>query len=192
MRVRGLALLLSLLVAACGREVTPPITADVPVDVASVAFDARAQSPVLILAERQGTRRLPIWIGIAEARSIAQRLDDVSLPRPNTHDLARRLVEELDGAVQRVTVTDLRDGTYYAVIALQRDGRDVEIDARPSDAIALALRAAAPVFVRENLFEAVQYEPETPDDAAPEQQARPTRTPPARAALARWNPHGID
>jgi len=192
MRFRGLALLLSLLVAACGREVTPPIAADVPVDVASVAFDARAQSPVLILAERQGTRRLPIWIGIAEARSIAQRLDEVSLPRPNTHDLARRLVEELDGAVQRVTVTDLRDGTYYAVIALQRDGRDLEIDARPSDAIALALRAAAPVFVRENLFEAVQYELETPDEAAPEQQARPTRTAPARAALARWNPDGID
>jgi bifunctional DNase/RNase len=89
-------------------------------------------------------------------------------------------------------VTDLRDGTYYAVIALQRDGRDVEIDARPSDAIALALRAAAPVFVRENLFEAVQYELETPDDAAPEQQVRPTRTAPARAALARWNPDGID
>jgi hypothetical protein len=192
MRVRGLALLLSLLVAACGREAAPPIAADVAVDVASVAFDPRAQSPVLILAEHQGTRRLPIWIGVAEARSIAQRLDHVSLPRPNTHDLARRLVDELDGVVQRVTVTDLRDGTYYAVIALQRDGRDVDIDARPSDAIALALRAAAPVFVRENLFEAVQYEIEEPDDAETEHQARKTRTAPASAALARWNPNGID
>jgi hypothetical protein len=120
MRIRGLAVLLSLLVAACGREATPSVASDVAVDVASVAFDPRAQSPVLILSERQGTRRLPIWIGVAEARSIAQRLDDVSLPRPNTHDLARRLVEGLDGVVQRVTVTDLRDGTYYAVIALQR------------------------------------------------------------------------
>lgn len=192
MRIRGLALLLSLLVAACGREATPNVASDVAVDVASVAFDPRAQSPVLILTERQGTRRLPIWIGAAEARSIAQRLDDVSLPRPNTHDLARRLVEGLDGVVQRVTVTDLRDGTYYAVIALQRNGRDVEIDARPSDAIALALRAAAPVFVREKLFEAVQYELEKPDDAETERQARRTRTPPARVALARWNPDGID
>ena len=192
MRIRGLALLLSLLVAACGREATPNFASDVAVDVASVAFDPHAQSPVLILTERQGTRRLPIWIGVAEARSIAQRLDDVSLPRPNTHDLARRLVEGLDGVVQRVTVTDLRDGTYYAVIALQRHGRDVEIDARPSDAIALALRAAAPVFVREKLFEAVQYEPEKPDDAETEQHERRTRTPPARVALARWNPGGID
>jgi bifunctional DNase/RNase len=192
MRIRGLALLLSLLVAACGREATPNVASDVAVDVASVAFDPRAQSPVLILSERQGTRRLPIWIGAAEARSIAQRLDDVSLPRPNTHDLARRLVEGLDGVVQRVTVTDLRDGTYYAVIALQRNGRDVEIDARPSDAIALALRAAAPVFVREKLFETVQYELEKPDDAETERHARRTRTPPARVALARWNPDGID
>ena len=192
MRIRGLALLLSLLVAACGREATPDVASDVAVDVASVAFDPRAQSPVLILTEHRGTRRLPIWIGVAEARSIAQRLDDVSLPRPNTHDLARRLVEGLDGSVQRVTVTDLRDGTYYAVIALQRHGRDVEIDARPSDAIALALRAAAPVFVREKLFEAVQYEPEKPDDAETEQHERRTRTPPARVALARWNPDGID
>ena len=191
MRIRSLALLLSLLVAACGREATPSVASDVAVDVASVAFDPRAQSPVLILTERQGTRRLPIWIGVAEARSIAQRLDDVSLPRPNTHDLARRLVEGLNGVVQRVTVTDLRDGTYYAVIALQRNGRDVEIDARPSDAIALALRATAPVFVRENLFEAVRYELEERDDAEAEPQARRTRTPPASAALACWNPDGI-
>jgi len=192
MRIRGLALLLSLLVAACGREATPNVASDVAVEVASVAYDPHAQSPVLILTERRGTRRLPIWIGVAEARSIAQRLDHVSLPRPNTHDLARRLVEGLDGVVQRVTVTDLRDGTYYAVIALQRDGRDLEIDARPSDAIALAMRAAAPVFVREKLFEAAQYELETPGDAETEQHARRTRTPPASVALARWNPDGID
>ena len=192
MKVRGLALLLSLLVAGCGGEAASKSAADVPVDVASVAFDPRAQSPVLILVESRGSRRLPIWIGVAEARSIAQRLDDVSLPRPNTHDLARRLVEGLDGEVQRVTVTELRDGTYYAVIALRRDGRDVEIDARPSDAIALALRATAPVFVRENLFEAVRYELEERDDDETERHARRTRTPPARVALACWNPGGID
>ncbi len=139
-----------------------PAASDVGVQVARVAFDPLSNTPVIILEESDGPRQLFIWIGVAEARSIAQRLEDIDLPRPNTHDLAQRLVEGLEGNVERVTVTELRDATFYAVIALRRAGRRVEIDARPSDAIALALRAAAPVFVREALFEATAADPDVP------------------------------
>lgn len=148
------------LTLSCSAERAAPL--DVGVTVARVAFDPLTNSPVIVLEESDGPRRLFIWIGLAEARSIAQRLEAIDLPRPNTHDLAKRLVEELDGDVERVTVTELRDGTYYAVIALRRDGERVEIDARPSDAIALALRVAAPVFVREALFETPTLDPDVP------------------------------
>lgn len=153
------ALTVALALSCNARGPAPP---DVGVEVARVAFDPLSKTPVIVLEESNGPRRLFIWIGIAEARSIAQRLEAIDLPRPNSHDLAQRLVEGLEGDVERVTVTELRDSTYYAVIALHRDGRRVEIDARPSDAIALALRAAAPVFVREALFDATAADPEVP------------------------------
>jgi bifunctional DNase/RNase len=141
-----------LLAAACSSG-SDGVQHDVSVQVERVALDPVVNTPVIILGESAGSRQLPIWIGLAEARSIAQRLEDVKSPRPNTHDLASRLIEGLEGRVERVTVTALRDGTYYAVIQLERSGSIVEIDARPSDAIALALRTGAPVFVREPLFE---------------------------------------
>lgn len=153
--MRSLVLSCALVAAAgCGGErPASPAGDEVAVSVRVVTLDPVSRTPVIVLEERAGERRLPIWIGVAEARSIAQRLEEVELPRPNTHDLAKRLVEELDGAVERVTVTELREGTYYAVIELRSAGRSVRIDSRPSDAIALALRTASPVFVREGLFE---------------------------------------
>ena len=126
---------------------------DVAVEVDSVALDRASGSPVVILAEVSGRRALPIWIGIAEAHSIAAEMEHRRPPRPNTHDLAKRLVDRLDGAVQRVVVTELHDGTFYAVLFLAAHGQIFEIDARPSDAIALALRFGAPLFVRESLFD---------------------------------------
>jgi hypothetical protein len=168
-------------VVACAREGSAP-AADVAVEVRFVALDPVARSPVIVLEERGGERRLPIWIGAAEAQSIAQQLEAVEPPRPNTHDLAKRLVLGLEGAIERVTVTELREGTYYAVIALVAHGRRVEIDSRPSDAIALALRLAAPVFVREVLFD------ETPMDSgepiAPGERARAPSSAGSRAATA--------
>ena len=158
MRIPTPTLLLAILAAAalaaagCGSQ-RADAARDVVVNVRLVALDPVSQTPVIVLEEQQGERRLPIWIGLAEARSIAERLEELDAPRPNAHDLAKRLVEGLDGAIERVTVTELRDGTYYAVIALRARGRLVEIDSRPSDAIAIALRMAAPVFVREPLFE---------------------------------------
>jgi len=172
-RTLGGALLLGLLgPLGCGGTSSGPSARDVAVAVRLVTLDPVSNTPVIILEEKEGSRRLPIWVGVAEAHSIAQRLEEVELPRPNTHDLAKRLVEGLNGAVERVTVTDLREGTYYAVIALRRDGKLVEIDSRPSDAIALALRMAAPVFVREPLFDT------TPQLEAPDEPpGQPARAP---------------
>ena len=147
---RRLLLLLLLSLAAC-REA--PSGEPVAVRVAGVALDESANSPVVILEELDGARRLLIWIGLSEAHSIAARLAAETPPRPNSHDLAQRLIETLDGRVERVVVTALRDGIYYARIDLVHDGRTLPIDARPSDAIAIALRLAAPLFVHEALFE---------------------------------------
>lgn len=159
------------LAAGCGRK---PPAVDVPVTLQGVLLDPATNSPVLLLEEKGGKRRLPIWIGLEEARSIAQRLEKIEPPRPNAHDLMQRVFEGLDIEVARVTVTELRGSTYYAVLAIRSDARTLEIDARPSDAIAIALRTGAPLFVREEVFRASQGEPTT---AAPEQQARGSGTP---------------
>ena len=148
--VAGVALAL---LAACGAP-EPEAVPDVVVKVASIAVDPSG-APVVILEEADGSRALPIWIGVAEARSIASEIERQRPPRPNSHDLAKRMIEGLDGVVERVVVTELRDGTYYALILLVARGQRIEIDARPSDAIALALRFDAPLFVREALFDDV-------------------------------------
>jgi bifunctional DNase/RNase len=136
----------------CGPEVASDLP-EVPVEIDGIAVDRASGTPVVILEEISGPRALPIWIGVAEAQSIASEMEQRHPPRPNTHDLAKRLVDRLEGAVERVVVTELREGTYYAVVFLTSRGQVFEVDARPSDAIALALRFHAPVFVRETLFE---------------------------------------
>ena len=145
------SLVLGLVVFALGCERAQP-PAETAAYVQGVVFDHEAGSPVVVLRERDGIRRLPIWIGLNEAHSIAARLDRETPPRPNTHDLAKRLVEQLAGTVQHVVVTDLRNGVYFARIHLAVRDEHFEVDARPSDAIALALRCDAPIFVRERLF----------------------------------------
>jgi bifunctional DNase/RNase len=148
-----LALFLALLFAlACSRAPAGE-AGTVAVRVAGLVMDQTADSPVVILEEVDGERRLPIWIGLPEAQSIAAGLGDEVPLRPNSHDLSKRLVEGLDGHIDRVVVTALRDGIYFARIDLARNGRTIPVDARPSDAIAIALRVAAPVFVDEALFE---------------------------------------
>jgi len=125
---------------------------EVAVRVERVGVDAN-HVPVVLLEEQEGTRWLPIWIGSAEAQSIAMWIEEVESPRPNSHDLARTVIDRLHAKVERVVVTDLRGSTYYATITIASNGDPVEIDARPSDAIAIALRTGAPIFVRDHLFE---------------------------------------
>ncbi len=151
MRRRILFLALLLLQPACGEG--GPCDAEIPMKVGFVAVDPRAGSPVVLLEEWEGTRSLPIWIGVPEARSIANEVEERHGPRPNTHDLAKRLIQGLDATLERVVVTELRDGIYYATIVLQVDGKYVEIDSRPSDAIAIGLRMQAPLYARESLLD---------------------------------------
>jgi bifunctional DNase/RNase len=152
MALRVLACLILLLPVGCGEEL-PSQDSEVPVRVGMVAVD-NSNVPVVILEEEGGERWLPIWIGTAEARSIAAEMEEHDPPRPNTHDLAKSLISGLEGEVERVVVTELRNGTYYALLFLRANGQVVEFDSRPSDAIAIALRTQAPIFVRARVFDA--------------------------------------
>ena len=154
MPMRISVLLLLLLPLGCD-EPRSEANDDIPVQVGMVALDQR-NLPVVILEEQDGSRMLPIWIGTAEADSIAAQMDGRKPPRPNSHDFAKRVIEGLNGEVIRVVVSDLRKGTYYAILFLQVREKVIEIDARPSDAIALAIRVDAPIFVRSAVFDAAQ------------------------------------
>jgi bifunctional DNase/RNase len=164
--VRVVAVLAALL-GGCHRA-SPDDAALVPVRVGMVMLD-RDGAPVVLLEERGGTRTLPIWIGLAEARSIANELAHQRSERPSTHDFVKALLDRLDGRVRRVVVTDVRDGTYYASVEVEERGRSISLDARPSDAIALALRFGAPIFVHEGLFEPAR--PERPPTRGGERSA---------------------
>jgi hypothetical protein len=108
---------------------------------------------VVILKEKESDRYLPIWIGPAEADAIAVRLQDVAVSRPLTHDLLRSVIDAFGGNVQYIVVNDLANDTFYARIIMDVDGRTLEIDSRPSDAIALAVRVQAPIFAEETVLE---------------------------------------
>jgi len=118
-----------------------------------LALDVTSNSPVVILSPEDSEKVLPIWIGHFEAWAIAMELSGVSSKRPMTHDLLRKIIEAVGGKVIKVEVTELKDQTFFAKIHLQRDGSTMEVDARPSDSIALALKAKAPIFVNEELFQ---------------------------------------
>ncbi len=151
-------LLLASWTLGCGEPQRPT---GIRVEVGRLALDPETSQPVLLLREAEGGRVLPIWIGPTEAESIAVRLSGIVPPRPNSHDLTKRLIDRLAGQVVSVLVNDLRDGIYFARIGLAVGDERVEVDARPSDAIALALRYDAPIFVRERLFALPR--PEAPD-----------------------------
>ena len=118
-----------------------------------VSFDMVGKQPIVLLKTVDGNRFLPIWIGHPEAAAILMKLQGASTPRPMTHDLLRNIITDLEGQVDRVVVSDLKDNTFYAVIHLTVRGERVAIDARPSDAIALALRTRSPILVEENVID---------------------------------------
>ena len=115
--------------------------------------DPITNTPIIILRDKDGQRVLPIWVGMFEANAIALQIENVMTPRPMTHDLLKNVIHDLHGQVEKIVVSDLRENTFYALIYLRVNGDMVAIDARPSDAIALALRARAPIFVEEKVFD---------------------------------------
>lgn len=140
------------------------------VTVASLGLDKSSNTPVVILEEREGDGVLPIWIGPGEASAIAMKLAGIEFSRPLTHDLFKNVVEGLGSELLRVLITRVVDNTYYASLVFQADGEVISVDARPSDSIALALRADAPIFADEALLELTKLEMDTEalDDEAPE------------------------
>jgi uncharacterized protein len=117
-----------------------------------VSFDMVGKQPIVLLKTADGKRFLPIWIGASEASAIMSRLQGTEAPRPMTHDLLQNVVDELGGTIVRIAVTELRDNTFYAQIVLRANGDEHEIDSRPSDAIALAVRANTPIFAEEDVL----------------------------------------
>jgi len=131
-----------------------------------VSFDMVGKQPIVLLKTVNGNKFLPIWIGHAEAAAILMKLQGTESPRPLTHDLMTDMLSELSSSVARITVTELRDNTFFALITLQSDGSEIEIDSRPSDAIALAVRSNAPIFASDDLISesAIEFDDE-PDEA---------------------------
>src|SRR5918912_3100796 len=127
-----------------------------------VSFDVVGKQPIVLLKTSDGNRYLPIWIGHAEAAAILMKLQGAATPRPLTHDLFTEALSQLDAQVVRITVTELRDNTFYATITLAQDGNEIEVDSRPSDAIAMAVRAEAPIYAADRVIEesAIEFEGE--------------------------------
>jgi bifunctional DNase/RNase len=130
--------------------------ASTEVQVFGVIVDEATKSPVVILRAVEGDQTLPIQVGLPEAGAIAAAIEKVEFPRPMTHDLAVTLATALGARIERVEVVDLREGTFFAVVTLLRGRRRIELDSRPSDAIALALRAKAPIHVADEVFRKVE------------------------------------
>jgi uncharacterized protein len=130
-----------------------------------VSFDLVGKQPIVLLKTADGNKFLPIWIGHPEAAAILMKLQSQAPPRPMTHDLLSDMLEQLEAQVVRITVTELRENTFYAQITVQQDGREIEVDSRPSDAIALAIRAEAPIFAADRVIEesAIEFEGEDVD-----------------------------
>jgi bifunctional DNase/RNase len=131
-------------------------------DIYGVSFDLVGKQPIVLLKTKDGNKYLPIWIGQPEAAAILMKLQGASTPRPMTHDLVTDILGQLDAQVVRITVTELRENTFYAQITVQMDGAEIDVDSRPSDAIALAIRAEAPIFAADSVIEesAIEFEGE--------------------------------
>jgi bifunctional DNase/RNase len=124
------------------------------VTVYGVSFDAASKQPIVLLKAEERNVFLPIWIGHPEAAAILMKLQNADLPRPMTHDLLASVIDQLQASVTSVLITELRDNTFYAVLSLDTGGREIRVDSRPSDAIALAVRTDAPIYASEAVLDA--------------------------------------
>ena len=125
----------------------------IEMSIKGLMVDPVTNTPIVILRDKEGQKVLPIWVGIFEANAIALQIENIATPRPMTHDLLRNVIHDLKAEVQKIVVCDLQENTFYALIYLELNGSTVAIDARPSDAIALALRTRAPIFVQDTVID---------------------------------------
>ena len=125
---------------------------EVEMRIRGLLVDPVNNTPIVILKDANSDTVLPIWVGVFEASAIQMEIEKVSTPRPMTHDLIKNVLSGLDAHVHKVVVTELRDDTFYAVIWMERDGRIISVDSRPSDALALALRVDCPIYVDEEVL----------------------------------------
>jgi bifunctional DNase/RNase len=125
----------------------------IEMSIKGLMVDPVTNMPIVILRDKDGQKVLPIWVGIFEANAIALQIENIATPRPMTHDLLRNVIEDLKASVVKIVVCDLQENTFYALIYLSLDGKTVAIDARPSDAIALALRTRAPIYVEDTVID---------------------------------------
>ena len=129
---------------------------EIEMTIKGLMIDPITNMPIVILKDKEGERVVPIWVGVFEANAIALQIENISTPRPMTHDLIRNILSEIEADVQRIVVCELRENTFYAMIYLDREGETMAIDARPSDAIALALRTKSPIFVEDDVVESAK------------------------------------
>ena len=125
---------------------------EVEMKIRGLMMDPMTNMPIVVLKDVGSDTVLPIWVGVYEANAIAMEIEKVTTPRPMTHDLIRNLLAGLDAHVHKIVVNELRDDTFYAVIWMERDGKIISIDSRPSDALALALRLDCPIYVDEEVL----------------------------------------
>ena len=146
----GTALLISLVLVATSKENPSPF---IEMEVKGVTLDAMGHNPVILLADKEGKKALPIWIGLLEANAIDKELNNIASPRPMTHDLLHSILTQVQVKVKEVKIVDLKDHTYYATLFLKLNKGVIEVDARPSDAIILALKSKIPIFVAAKILE---------------------------------------
>ena len=144
---------------------------EVEMKIRGLMMDPVTNMPIVVLKDPSSDAVLPIWVGIYEANAIALEIEKVATPRPMTHDLIKNVLTGLDSRVHKVVVTELRDDTFFAVIWIEREGRFISIDSRPSDAIALALRADCPIFVDAEVIQASRNSIATDEDGPTEEDS---------------------
>jgi bifunctional DNase/RNase len=145
---------------------------EVEMKIRGLMMDPVTNMPIVVLRESSGDAVLPIWVGIFEANAIAFEIERATPPRPMTHDLLKNLVLGFDAKVQKVVVTELRDDTFYAVIWIEKNGTFLSIDARPSDALALALRSDCPIYVEDEVLKTSKLSTLANDRVSPEDLRR--------------------
>jgi hypothetical protein len=160
------------LMAMAAQETVLPVLGDIEVRIRGLMLDPATNMPIVVLKDVASETVMPIWVGIFEANAIAIEIEKVSAPRPMTHDLAAKLIQHLNAQLERVVITELRDDTFLAVLWLRQGEEPLTIDARPSDAIALALRADCPIYVAEQVMQTAKLNTSGPPEGPTAEQLR--------------------